>query len=127
VRRGNARHRRCRRHRRRLLLGLHADLRNGELDGELAEAHALCLEAQLAGLSAVRPGVSGRDADAASREPIEAAGLGWAYGHGLGHGVGIEVHEAPVLRPESQDVLEPGNTVTVETGIYLPGEGGGGI
>ena len=72
----------------------------------------------------MRPGVAGRDADAASREPIEAAGLGWAYGHGLGHGVGIEVHEAPVLRPESKDVLEPGNVVTVEPGIYLPGEGG---
>jgi Xaa-Pro aminopeptidase len=96
----------------------------GELPGRLADAYALCLEAQLAGLAAVRPGVSGRDADAASREPVDAAGLGWAYGHGLGHGVGIEVHEAPVLRPESKDVLEPGNVVTVEPGIYLPGEGG---
>jgi Xaa-Pro aminopeptidase len=56
--------------------------------------------------------------------PIEAANLGWAYGHGLGHGVGIEIHEAPVLRPESTDVLEVGNVVTVEPGIYLPGEGG---
>jgi Xaa-Pro aminopeptidase len=56
--------------------------------------------------------------------PIEAAGLGWAYGHGLGHGVGIQIHEAPVLRPESTDVLEPGNVVSVEPGIYLPGEGG---
>ena len=96
----------------------------GDPPPRLADAYALCLEAQLAGLAAVRPGVSGRDADAASREPIEAAGLGSAYGHGLGHGVGIEVHEAPVLRPESQDVLEPGNVVTVEPGIYLPGEGG---
>jgi Xaa-Pro aminopeptidase len=96
----------------------------GDPPERLAEAYALCLEAQLAGLAAVRPGVSGRDADAASREPIEAAGLGAAYGHGLGHGVGIEVHEAPVLRPESQDVLEPGNVVTVEPGIYLTGEGG---
>jgi Xaa-Pro aminopeptidase len=95
-----------------------------ELPSRLADAYALCLEAQLAGLAAVRPGISGRDADAASREPVDAAGLGWAYGHGLGHGVGIEVHEAPVLRPESKDVLEPGNVVTVEPGIYLPGEGG---
>jgi Xaa-Pro aminopeptidase len=90
----------------------------------LLEAYELCLQSQLAGLEAVRAGVSGRDADAASREPIEAAGLGSAYGHGLGHGVGIEVHEAPVLRPESTDVLEAGNMVTVEPGIYLPGEGG---
>jgi Xaa-Pro aminopeptidase len=96
----------------------------GDPPQELREAYALCLEAQLAGLAAVRPGVSGRDADAASREPIEAAGLGWAYGHGLGHGIGLEVHEAPVLRPESTDVLQPGNAVTVEPGIYLPGKGG---
>jgi Xaa-Pro aminopeptidase len=68
--------------------------------------------------------VHGRDADAASRAPIEAKGLGWAYGHGLGHGVGIQIHEAPVLRPESTDVLEPGNVVSVEPGIYLSGECG---
>jgi Xaa-Pro aminopeptidase len=68
--------------------------------------------------------VSGVDADAASRKPIEDAGLGWAYGHGLGHGVGAELHEAPALRPESTDVLEIGNTVTVEPGIYQPGLGG---
>jgi Xaa-Pro aminopeptidase len=96
----------------------------GPIPDRLAWIHVLCLEAQLAGLAAVRPGVSGRHADAASRVPIEAASLGWAYGHGLGHGVGIEIHEAPVLRPESTDVLEPGNVVTVEPGIYLPGEGG---
>ena len=96
----------------------------GRIPDRLAWIHALCLESQVAGLDAVGPGVSGRDADAASRVPIEDASLGWAYGHGLGHGVGIEVHEAPVLRPESTDVLEPGNVVTVEPGIYLPGEGG---
>jgi Xaa-Pro aminopeptidase len=96
----------------------------GDPPERLLDAYRLCLEGQLAGLDAVRPGVSGRDADAASREPIDAAGLGSYYGHGLGHGVGIEVHEAPVLRPESKDVLEPGNVVTVEPGIYLPGEGG---
>lgn len=96
----------------------------GALPDRLTEIYALCLEAQLAGLAAVGPGVSGRDADAASRVPIEREGLGWAYGHGLGHGVGIQIHEAPVLRPESTDVLEPGNVVSVEPGIYLPGEGG---
>jgi len=96
----------------------------GSISGRLEELYALCLEAQLAGLEAVGPGVAGRDADAVSRVPIEAAGLGDAYGHGLGHGVGIQIHEAPVLRPESTDVLEPGNVVSVEPGIYLPGEGG---
>jgi len=96
----------------------------GPISERLSDLYALCLDAQVAGLAAVGPGVNGRDADAASREPIEAAGLGWAYGHGLGHGVGIQIHEAPTLRPESTDVLEPGNVVSVEPGIYLPGEGG---
>jgi Xaa-Pro aminopeptidase len=96
----------------------------GEAPTELADAYALCLQAQLDGLAAVCAGAHGRDVDAASRVAIEAAGLGERYGHGLGHGVGLAVHEAPVLRPESQDTLEAGNTVTVEPGIYLPGSGG---
>jgi Xaa-Pro aminopeptidase len=96
----------------------------GDISDRLREIYALCLEAQLAGLDTVAPGVHGRDADAAARDVIAAAGLGEAFGHGLGHGVGIQIHEAPVLRPESTDVLEPGNVVSVEPGIYLPGEGG---
>jgi Xaa-Pro aminopeptidase len=96
----------------------------GEIPERLAQLYALCLDAQLAGLSAVGPGVHGRDADAASRAPIEAAGFGDAYGHGLGHGVGLQIHEGPVLRPESTDVLEPGNAVSVEPGIYLAGDCG---
>lgn len=96
----------------------------GDPPDELLRAYELCLEAQVAGLEAVRGGASGVDADAASRQPIEDAGLGWAYGHGLGHGVGVELHEAPVLRPESTDVLAAGNVVTVEPGIYQPGLGG---
>lgn len=95
----------------------------GDVSERQRELYGLCLEAQLAGLAAVGPSVHGRDADGASRQPIEAAGLGWAYGHGLGHGVGLQVHEAPVLRPESTDILEPGNVVTVEPGLYLPDEG----
>jgi Xaa-Pro aminopeptidase len=96
----------------------------GDLPDDLARAYAVCAEAQLAGLEATRAGASGREADAASRGPIEEAGWGEYYGHGLGHGVGILVHEAPVLRPESEDVLEPGNVVSVEPGIYFPGRGG---
>jgi Xaa-Pro aminopeptidase len=96
----------------------------GEIPPRLQEIYALCLEAQLAGLEAVGPGVHGRDADAAARDVIAAHGLGDAFGHGLGHGVGIQIHEAPTLRPESTDVLEAGNVVSVEPGIYLPGKGG---
>jgi len=91
---------------------------------ELEEAYALVLRAQLDGLAAVRAGAAGRDVDAASRVAVAAAGLGERYGHGLGHGVGLEVHEAPALRPESEDTLEAGNVVTVEPGLYLPGVGG---
>jgi Xaa-Pro aminopeptidase len=96
----------------------------GDIPPRLQELYALCLEAQLAGLAAVGPGAHGRDADAAAREIIAAQGLGDAFGHGLGHGVGIQIHEAPTLRPESTDVLEAGNVVSVEPGIYVPGEGG---
>jgi Xaa-Pro aminopeptidase len=96
----------------------------GELPDELKEAYEICREAQEAALDAARAGVKGSDADAAARERIAAAGLGDAFGHGLGHGVGMLVHEAPTLRPESEDVLEPGNVVTVEPGIYLSGKGG---
>ncbi len=97
----------------------------GEISDRLLEIYALCLEAQLAGLAAVAPGVHGRDADAASRSIIEGAGLGWAYGHGMGHGVGLQIHEAPSLRPETTDTLEVANVVSVEPGIYLPDEGAG--
>jgi Xaa-Pro aminopeptidase len=97
----------------------------GDVAERLHELYALCLEAQLAGLAAVAPGVAGTEADAASRRIIEAAGLGWAYGHGMGHGVGLQIHEAPTLRPESTDVLEAGNIVSVEPGIYIPDESAG--
>lgn len=96
----------------------------GELPAELARAYDIVLDAQLAGLDAVAPGVSGRDADAAARGVIERAGFGPRFGHGLGHGVGLLVHEAPTLRPESEDTLVENNVVTVEPGIYLPGVGG---
>jgi Xaa-Pro aminopeptidase len=96
----------------------------GELPGELKRAYDVCLEAQLAALDAVKSGVTGSDADAVARSEIADAGFGTNFGHGLGHGVGLLVHEAPTLRPESKDVLEPDNVVTVEPGIYLPGVGG---
>ena len=67
----------------------------GELPDELARAYEVCLEAELAGLDAYGPGVSGRDADAAARDVITAAGWGEQFGHGLGHGIGLDVHELP--------------------------------
>jgi Xaa-Pro aminopeptidase len=97
---------------------------SGPLPDELARGYTACLEGQLAGLGAVRAGVTGIDADAAAREPIEAAGLGKQFGHGLGHGVGLEVHEAPRLSRESADTLAAGNVVTVEPGVYFDGLGG---
>ena len=96
----------------------------GDLPDELARAYEVCLEAQVAGLEAFGPGVSGRDADAAAREVIVAAGWAEQFGHGLGHGIGLDVHEAPTARPESTDTLESGNVVSCEPGIYLPGLGG---
>lgn len=96
----------------------------GALSTELRELYELVSQAQLDGLAAVRAGQRGPDVDAASRVAIAAAGLAEAYGHGLGHGVGMEIHEAPTLRPESDDVLETGNLVTVEPGLYVSGIGG---
>jgi Xaa-Pro aminopeptidase len=96
----------------------------GPLPDELKAAYEATLEGQLAGLEVVRAGVTGVDADAAARDKIEAAGLGEKFGHGLGHGVGLEVHEAPRLSRESTDTLAAGNVVTVEPGVYLEGLGG---
>jgi Xaa-Pro aminopeptidase len=96
----------------------------GALPDTLNAAYEATLEGQLAGLEAVRAGVTGVDADAAARDRIEAAGLGEKFGHGLGHGVGLEVHEAPRLSRESTDTLAAGNVVTVEPGVYLEGLGG---
>jgi Xaa-Pro aminopeptidase len=96
-------------------------LATGELDDESHAVYELVLEAQLAGLKAVHAGVSGRDADGAARAVIEAGGHAEHFGHGLGHGVGMEVHEAPRLSQRSDSVLANGNIVTVEPGVYLPG------
>jgi Xaa-Pro aminopeptidase len=96
----------------------------GDLPEELEGVYALCLEAQLAGLAGIRPGMSGLQADATARATIDAGGYGDRFGHGLGHGLGLQVHEHPGLRPESDDVLEVGQVFSVEPGIYLPGVAG---
>ena len=96
----------------------------GDVSDSLREIYDLTKEAQQAGLDAVRAGTTGREADAAARAVIADAGYAENFGHGLGHGLGLMVHEAPTLRPESTDTLEAGNVVTVEPGIYLSGVGG---
>ena len=87
-----------------------------------AEIYRLVLDAQLGALDAVAPGAGGREVDAVARQIIEAAGHGEHFGHGLGHGVGLDIHEAPRLAQRSESVLEAGNVVTVEPGVYLPGD-----
>ncbi|HEY5160499.1 MAG TPA: Xaa-Pro peptidase family protein [Gaiellaceae bacterium] len=97
----------------------------GELADRLRGVYEVCLEAQEAGVAAVRAGALAREVDAAARDLIEASEFAGCFGHGLGHGVGIEVHEAPSLRAEAGETrLEAGNVVTVEPGIYLEGLGG---
>jgi Xaa-Pro aminopeptidase len=94
----------------------------GPADGRGAEIYELVLEAQIVGVQAVAAGAVARDVDAVARGVIDAGGHGQHFGHGLGHGVGLEVHERPRLAQRSDSVLEAGNVVTVEPGIYLPGE-----
>jgi Xaa-Pro aminopeptidase len=93
----------------------------GELDPRDREVHELVLRAQMAALEAVRPGPTGREVDAVAREIITAAGHGEHFGHGLGHGVGLAVHEAPRLSTTSDATLAAGQVVTVEPGVYVPG------
>jgi Xaa-Pro aminopeptidase len=99
----------------------------GELPDDLAALYDTVLHAQLSALDAVRPGPTGREVDAVAREIIGAAGHAEHFGHGLGHGVGMEIHEAPRLARTAEAPLQTGNVVTVEPGIYLPGRGGARI
>jgi Xaa-Pro aminopeptidase len=92
------------------------------ISGQAREIYGLVLRAQEQGLGAVRAGPSGREVDAVARAVIEQAGHGEHFGHGLGHGVGIEIHEGPRLsRTAGEEPLRAGNVVTVEPGVYLPG------
>lgn len=93
----------------------------GELDPHDAEIYDLVLRAQETSLAAVRAGKLGREVDAVARDIIDAAGHADHFGHGLGHGVGLEVHEGPRLSRLGETALEPGMVVTVEPGVYVPG------
>ncbi len=96
----------------------------GKAPARMRRVYEIVREAQEKALAAIRPALAASAADAAAREVIAAAGFGRYFGHSLGHGVGLDVHERPVLAATSRDTLQPGDVVTVEPGIYLPGEGG---
>jgi Xaa-Pro aminopeptidase len=96
----------------------------GEPGDEARRIYDLVLEAQLAGLQAVKAGANGRDVDGVARGLLDRAGHAEHFGHGLGHGVGLAVHESPRLSQRSEDDLVAGNIVTVEPGVYLPGQFG---
>ena len=96
----------------------------GEPDGRTRELHELVGAAQAAGVAAVGDGVAAADVDRAARSIIAAAGLGEAFSHPVGHGVGLEIHEEPIMRATCGASLRAGAVVTVEPGVYLPGVGG---
>jgi Xaa-Pro aminopeptidase len=108
--------------------GYHSDITRtvafGDPPKQLEEIYALVRSSQQAGIDAVRAGVKGKDADGAARDIIKDGGFGDAFGHSLGHGVGLEIHEGPSLRSTSDEVLPAGAVVTVEPGVYVPGLGG---
>lgn len=96
----------------------------GEPSEKLKEMYQVVLDAQLLALEKVKPGMTGKEADAIARDYIASKGYGEAFGHSLGHGIGLEVHEGPGLSSRSEIVLEPGMIITIEPGIYLPNIGG---
>src|SRR5262249_36301676 len=99
-------------------------LATSKISPKLEEVYTVVMKARERALHAIRPGVEARSVDAEARTVIAEAGFGDFFGHGLGHGLGLQVHEAPAVRPNSNDVLQPGMVITVEPGIYLPGWGG---
>lgn len=89
-----------------------------------SEIHSIVRMAHDCAIEAVRPGVSCKDLDEVARRFIRDKGYGEYFGHGLGHGIGLDIHEMPTLSPRSTAVLEEGMTITIEPGIYIPGFGG---
>lgn len=96
----------------------------GKANEKQKEIYKIVLEAQEAALAGLRAGMTGAEGDALARKVIEEAGYGDYFGHGLGHSVGLEIHEKPALSPKDQTILRPGIIETVEPGIYIPGFGG---
>ena len=108
--------------------GYHSDMTRtvavGKVSQKQKEIYDTVLSAQKAALDILKKGVSCKDADGAARDIIKNAGYGDYFGHGTGHGVGIEIHESPNLSPRSEQILDTGHIVTVEPGIYIPDEFG---
>ncbi|MFT4415623.1 Xaa-Pro dipeptidase [Fredinandcohnia humi] len=96
----------------------------GNPSDELKKIYDIVLEAQLRGMAGIKPGMTGKEADALTRDYITEKGYGEYFGHSTGHGLGMEVHEQPSLSVRSDSILEPGMIVTVEPGIYIAGLGG---
>lgn len=96
----------------------------GNLNEEQKKIYKIVLEAQIKGINVLGPGKTGREVDQAARNIINRYGYAQNFGHGLGHGVGCEVHEAPRLSPNGEEILKPGMVVTIEPGIYINGFGG---
>jgi Xaa-Pro aminopeptidase len=98
--------------------------RHGNPDPKLAEVYGVVLRAQETAIRTVRPGIAGMAVDEAARTVIAQAGYGDFFTHGLGHGIGLEIHEAPFFKPGNETILQAGMVVTIEPGIYLPDWGG---
>jgi len=96
----------------------------GTADDEQRQLYEAVLAANEAALAAVRPGIACAELDGVARGVLEQRGLGERFGHGLGHGVGLAVHEQPTVGRRSKEVLRPGHVVTIEPGAYVPGFGG---
>lgn len=108
--------------------GYHSDMTRtvcvGQPSEKMQQVYNIVLKAQAVGIDGAKPGITGREMDKLARDIIDEAGYGDAFGHSLGHGVGLEIHEFPNASPATQTKLEAGNVVTVEPGIYLSGEFG---
>lgn len=97
---------------------------NSPIAGRIKEIYEVVLAAQLQAIATVRPGAKAKDVDAAARKVIAGAGYGDNFTHSIGHGIGMMIHEAPIMRANTETVLEPGMVVTIEPGVYVPGFAG---
>nr|MBP7635152.1 M24 family metallopeptidase [Candidatus Ozemobacteraceae bacterium] len=108
--------------------GYHSDMTRtvfvGKADKKFREVYGIVLEAQRRAIAGIRPGVTGFDIDKLARDHITSKGYGEHFGHGLGHSLGLDIHEMPAFSTKCNDTIKAGMVLTVEPGIYLPGWGG---